>query len=135
MHELSLAMGLCRQLSRIRDERGAARIVEAVVEVGALSNVVPELLRQAFLAHREQVPELAHTDLVVRSVPLTLACAACGRVSETMAVRLRCPACASPRVTIRAGESLLLREVHLEIEEDADEHPAPGRDGEPAQVQ
>lgn len=135
MHELSLAMGLCRQLDRIRRERGAARIRKAVVEVGVLSNVIPELLRQAYLAHREQVPALAGTELVVRSIPLTLACEACGRTCETDALRLRCPACGSARVAVRAGESLLLREVHLEIEEDDDEHPASRRDGEPAQVQ
>lgn len=135
MHELSLAMGLCRQLARIRRERGATRIRAAVVEVGVLSNVVPELLRQGYLACREQVPELAATELVVRSVPLTLACGACGRTCETDALRLRCPECGSDRVTVRAGESLLLREVHLEIEEEDDERPASRRDGEPAQVQ
>lgn len=135
MHELSLAQGLCRQLERIRRERRAMRIREATVEVGALSNVVPELLLQGFLAAREREGALADTTLRIVEVPLRLECGACGRLTEPGALRLRCAACGSVDVTVRAGEALLLREVALEIEEESDEHPASLRDGEPAQVQ
>ena len=135
MHELSLARGLCRQLDRIRRERGAVRVREVAVEVGALSNVVPGSLQRAFEVCRAEWPGIADAELMVRHVPLTLECAACGRVSETEALRLRCPACESVRVTVRAGEALLLREVALEVEEDDDERPASCRDGESAQVQ
>jgi len=135
MHELSLARGLCRQLDRIRRERGAARVREVTVEVGALSNVVPGSLSRAFEVCREEWPEVAAAELIVRFVPLTLECAACGRVSETKALRLRCPACGSPRVTVRAGEALLLREVALEVEEEDDERPACRRHGESAPIQ
>ena len=71
MHELSIVQGLCRQLDELATENGASRVHAITVEVGVLSNVIPELLRQAFLAFRPEVPLLAEAELTVREV-LTL---------------------------------------------------------------
>jgi len=136
MHELSLVHGLCRQLDELANEHGASRILELTVEVGVLSNVVPELLRQAFLAMRPQVPLIEEAELILREVPLTLTCAECGCTTEVRELRFLCPACDSPRVDARGGEELLLRNVSLEIEEDGNERdPSHRGEGEPSQVQ
>lgn len=136
MHELSLVQGLCRQLDELAKEHGASRVTELTVEVGVLANVVPELLRQAFLAVRPQVPLIRDAEMTLRVVPLTITCRDCGAVTDVDEPRFRCPACASPRVSARGGEELLLRDVSLEIEENGNERdPSHRGEGEPAQVQ
>jgi len=136
MHELSLVQGLCRQLDELAREHGATSIRELTVEVGVLSNVVPELLRQAFLAVQPQVPLIQEAELILREVPLTLNCAECGCSTEVTEFRFLCPACDSPRVDARGGEDLLLRNVSLEVEEDGNERdPSHRGEGEPSQIQ
>ncbi|MBZ0268150.1 hydrogenase maturation nickel metallochaperone HypA [bacterium] len=136
MHELSLVQGLCGQLDELARQHGACRVRELTVEVGVLSNVVPELLRQAFLAIRPQLPLLREAELTLREVPLTVVCRDCGRATDVSEPRFRCPACDSPRVTASGGEELLLRDVSLEIEENGNERdPSHRGEGEPSQVQ
>lgn len=136
MHELSLVQGLCRQLDELAVRNGASRVVAVTVDVGVLSNCVPELLRQAFLAFRPEVPLIADAVLTVREVPLTLVCADCGQTTESAELCFRCPSCESARVELKGGEDLLLRDVELEITEEIDERDPPHRgEGKPAQVQ
>ena len=47
MHEVSLVIGLARQLEEICEQHGAQRVTRFELEVGALSNVVPSLLAEA----------------------------------------------------------------------------------------
>jgi hydrogenase nickel incorporation protein HypA/HybF len=136
MHELSLVQGLCGQLDELAREHGASRIRELTIEVGVLSNVVPELLRQAFLAVRPEIPLIREAELILREVPLTVSCNHCGSTTEVGEPRFRCPACDSPHVSVHGGEDLLLRNVSLEIEEDGNERdPSHRGEGEPSQVQ
>lgn len=136
MHELSLVQGLCRQLDGLAKEHGASRVTALTVEVGVLANVVPELLRQAFLAIRPHAPLIRDAAMTLRVVPLTITCRDCGGVTDVDEPRFRCPACGSARVSARGGEELLLRDVSLEIEENGNEgDPSHRGEGEPAQVQ
>ena len=136
MHEMSIVDGLCRQLDELAVEHGATRVHAVTVDVGVLSNIVPELLRHAFDAFRSEVPLIADAELTIREIPLTLECAECGRTTESRELRFRCSACESSRVELRGGEELLLRDVELELQEEHDERdPSHRGEGEPSQVQ
>lgn len=136
MHELSIVQGLCDQLAELAREHGARRVHRLVVEVGAISNVVPELLRQAFLAVREVDPLVAEAVLEIRERALMVECADCSRRAEPGELRFRCPHCGSADVRVVQGEELLLRDVELEIEENGDEcDSARSRAGESSQVE
>lgn len=136
MHELSIAVGLCDQLEELARREGAHRVHRLVLEVGVLSNVVPELLAQAFEALRQEVPLVEHAELEIRAVPLRILCHDCGRESEPKMFRFLCPQCQSSVVETLHGEELLLRQVELEIEENEDdEHTPAARPGESAQVE
>jgi len=117
MHELSIAQGLCRALENVARDHGAQRICSAVVEVGELSNVVPQLLEEAFAAVCQIEPILEGCRLDVRPIRLTGKCNDCGKETPVKRFVFRCIHCDSENVKPLRGEELTLRDVELEIEE------------------
>lgn len=117
MHEVSIMQALFRQLEELCQRHGATRVVSAAVEVGELSNVVPELLVQAFEAFRPVEPLLAESRLELRPVALEAACRDCQLHFPPQKSGFRCPRCSSPKVRVTQGEDLVLRDVELEIPE------------------
>ena len=128
MHELSLVQALAERLESLASERRATGIRRVVLEVGAIANVSPELLEQAFSAFQEAEPLLRGAALEVRRVPLRLRCRRCGRESMPERPAFRCPVCSSSAEVVQ-GEELLLRQVELEVEsiELAEEEPCIAR--------
>jgi hydrogenase nickel incorporation protein HypA/HybF len=118
MHEVSIARGLCNQLRELARDHGATRIHRVEIEVGAMSNVVADLLRQAFEVLREDFDLISDADLSIREVDLVVACASCDRESRLDRFVFQCPLCGSTRLDVKQGEELLLRNVELEIEEE-----------------
>jgi hydrogenase nickel incorporation protein HypA/HybF len=119
MHELSIMGGLRDAVASVARRHGAVRAHRIAVDVGILSNVIPALLQQAFLAFREVDPLLRSAELVLHEVPARYACDGCGERWESGRYAARCPACGGAEVRLLQGEELLLRHVDLEIPEGA----------------
>ncbi len=119
MHELSIMQALFEQLQGIARTYGARRVLKFRIEVGPLSNVVPELLREAFQAFRAAEPLLEKAEMDLITVPLLLRCQECGHETEPEGFRMICGHCGSREVEVVQGEELLLRDVELEIPEEA----------------
>lgn len=136
MHELSVAQSLFRALELVCKQHGASRVRSALVEVGPMSNVVPELLEQAFATLGEVEPTMAEVELRIRRVSLEARCEDCGHEGEIDGFVFRCPRCRGERMKLTRGDELTLRDVELEIEED-DHEPGSAREdaGAPAQVE
>lgn len=115
MHEVSLVIGLVGQLEAIAAEHGATRVRRFVLEVGALSNVVPDLLKDAVDIVGQDVELLRGAQCVVDAVAFALHCESCGVSSEPERFAFSCPECGSLAVRTERGDELLLRNVELEI--------------------
>ena len=113
MHEFSLVYDLCRQLLEIADHEQAGSIESATIEVGPLSNVVPDLLGVAFDAVRATDDRLKVCHLNIRRVPLTLSCRACSRTVHVEGLEWKCRLCGSSDVTTTGGDDILLRDVEV----------------------
>ena len=118
MHELSICRGLCNQLQELAGEHGAERIRRVEIEVGAMSNVVPELLDQAFQVMRQTETLIEDAELIIQKVPLVAHCLDCDTDQQLERFVFECPACGSTKLMVTQGEDLLLRQVELEIEEE-----------------
>ncbi len=116
MHELSIMQGLHERVTEIAAAHKARRVARVVVDLGVLSNVVPDLLREAFLAFREADPLLADAEFQIRRIPLRIRCRSCRAETEPDGYRIRCGACGGVGVEVIRGEELLLRDVELEVE-------------------
>ena len=115
MHEVSLVTGLARQLEDLCREHGATRVVRFELEVGAMANVVPELLSQAIDLVSDDVEVMRRADFTVVDVALEIVCTECASTSHPATFDFSCPQCGSGAVRVTRGEELLLRDVELEL--------------------
>ena len=113
MHELSVCLSLLQQVESIAAERHATAVVRIELEVGPLSGVEPDLLRNAWpLAAAGTIAEPA--ELAISSCDLVVECSACGKQSAARANRLLCGACGDYRTRVVSGEDLTLLRLELE---------------------
>ena len=118
MHELAVCQGLIDQIERVARAQHASTVHAAVVAVGALSGVEPELLQSAFIIARAGTVA-AQAQLRVDTLPARVDCPVCGLCAEVPVNRLLCPGCGTWRVRVVGGEELTLMQVELSRAADA----------------
>jgi hydrogenase nickel incorporation protein HypA/HybF len=124
MHEYSIAQALIDQIVEIAGQNHATRVTRAVVQVGKLRGIVPEILRWGFeVTAADTVAAGAALD--IEEVPILIHCNACGVETQLDWPLYLCPACGSAAVTQLKGNELFL--ISMEIADDTDpsapEHP------------
>lgn len=113
MHELSVCLSLLNQVESIAAERNAQAVVRIELEVGPLSGVEPDLLRNAWpLACTGTIAEEA--ELVIHSGEIRVECTSCGATSVVSSNRLLCGSCGDYRTRVVAGEDMLLLRLELD---------------------
>jgi hydrogenase nickel incorporation protein HypA/HybF len=113
MHELSIAVKLvelsCEHASAYDD----AEIAAIHIAIGVLAQVHEGSLRSGFEIAREGTAA-AGADLVIRSVPLVIACTDCDRDFQIEGLQdLRCPRCHGDATQVRSGNELDLESIAL----------------------
>lgn len=117
MHELAVCQALLRQLEEIAQTQDATRVTQVVVQIGALSGVEPELLRQAYpVASAGSIADQA--ELILETTPIRVHCRTCGADSSASLNRLLCAACGDYHTELISGDELLLSHVELETAAD-----------------
>lgn len=113
MHELSVCLSLMQQLDAIARERNARSIVRVELEVGVLSGVEPDLLRNAWpLASVGTIAE--HAELLIETGELVVECTTCDARTTAKPNRLLCAECGDFRTRVVSGEEMTLLRVELE---------------------
>jgi hydrogenase nickel incorporation protein HypA/HybF len=115
MHELALAMGLLERIQEEAQRAGLTRVKKIELEIGALNQVEPQLLTEAFAVVAEstlaQGAELEWTEIPARG-----RCRACGEVFSPGFTYYVCPQCKRADVEILQGKDLFLKVLHGEDE-------------------
>jgi hydrogenase nickel incorporation protein HypA/HybF len=115
MHELAVCQALIEQVESIALARHACEVIEINVQIGPLSGVEPELLKQAFsVACAGTLADGAQLNLA--SMPIRVCCKTCGEVTDALPARLVCGQCGDWRTTIVSGDDLLLTTVEVTVE-------------------
>lgn len=114
MHELSIVASLFETLEEKAKDNKAKKIISVRVKVGALSGVVPELLKTAFdIYKKDTIAEGA--ELFIEEVPLKVKCLKCGTEIIKDDFVFICEECASSELKTLAGTELLLEKIELEL--------------------
>lgn len=112
MHELSVCQALIRQLQDIAREQRAAAVTSVTVQIGPLSGVEADLLRQAFpLASAGSVAETAQ--LVIEKLSIRVRCESCGAETAAEPNKLVCATCGDWHTRLVSGDEMLLASVEL----------------------
>ena len=110
MHEMSITQGI---IDLCIEHAGDRRVRSLDVEIGELSNVVPEAVEFCFEAcSRETLLEGAR--LTIIRVPGVGQCLECGQETPLAELYGSCLHCGSNRVTIVTGEELRVREIEVD---------------------
>jgi hydrogenase nickel incorporation protein HypA/HybF len=117
MHELSVCQAMMEQVRDIALQRQADVVTSVKVQVGPLSGVEPQLLKQAFpIASAGSVAQGA--TLVLEASPVRVRCERCNEVTEAKVNRLLCGNCGDYRTRLVSGDELLLTSVEMQTERD-----------------
>jgi hydrogenase nickel incorporation protein HypA/HybF len=127
MHEYSIAQALVDQVVTIAKDNRATRVTRALVQVGKLRGIVPEVLRWGFeISAADTIAQGA--ELVIDEVPILIQCRDCGAENRIDWPVYICPACGSPAVNQVTGNELVL--MSMEIANDTDTSPAEHSQGQ-----
>ncbi len=110
MHELSITQSV---VEICQEKAAGRRVIEVVLEIGALSGAVPEAVEFCFAACVEGTL-LEGATLTIERIPGAGRCAGCGAQFPVRAVYDPCPACGGYGIDITAGEELRVRELEVE---------------------
>jgi hydrogenase nickel incorporation protein HypA/HybF len=113
MHEMSVCLALLDQVSAIAADRQAPRATRIELDIGPLSGVEADLLRNAWpIASAGSIA--AGADLIINSADVVVRCTQCGTETEVRPNRLVCGSCGDFRTTVVTGDEMILRRVELE---------------------
>ena len=113
MHELSVCMSLLEQVAAIAEERSAVRVTRIELDIGPLSGVEPDLLRNAYpIAASGTIAE--HAELLIHVADIVVRCSQCDAETRVRANRLVCGECGDFRTNVRSGDEMILRRLELE---------------------
>ena len=108
MHELAITESL---VDCVSEQVGDARVLHVVVEVGALSGVVPDAIRACFdICSKGTALDGALLDVV--TIEGAGRCRSCGR-ERAVGGLLDCCECGDTELTITRGQELRIREVEV----------------------
>ncbi len=110
VHELSITQSV---VDICQEKAAGRRVIEVVLEIGALSGVVPESVEFCFDVCAQGTP-LEGAALTIERIPGEGFCAGCGATFPVRAVYEPCPACGGYGVDITAGEELRVKELEVE---------------------
>lgn len=117
MHELAICQSLIDQLNDIASDYPGRKIATVHIQVGPLSGVVPQLLKDAFpLASAGTVAENA--TLKCHASDIQVHCPKCGKDSEAGSNNMICHNCGNWQTELISGDELMLRQVELESQDD-----------------
>jgi hydrogenase nickel incorporation protein HypA/HybF len=112
MHELSICQSIMQQLEQIAKDNHADQIDSIYLQIGPLSGVEAELLKQAFpLAAAGSCASQAQVH--IEQLPIRVHCETCGEESSATANRLLCGACGDYHTRVISGDEMLLNSVEL----------------------
>ena len=110
MHEFSVAASLLTFCAREQEKQGAGDIKTIYLQIGAMSGIEIQLLRQAFDALKEK-SGFARAVLAVKVEEIAVHCDSCGQTSGLSTPLFSCPLCESEQVMISGGDKMVIEKI------------------------
>ncbi|SRR5512147_2821416 len=110
MHEMSITQGV---VEICENAAGGKRVLAVVLEIGELSNIIPDAVEFCFEACTKDTL-LDGARLVIDRIPGRARCLACAAEFAVKAYYEPCPACGGYKVDILTGEELRVKELEVE---------------------
>lgn len=110
MHEMGIVLNMIKTAEQIARDNGAEKIGRLVLQIGELSAVIPQYVRDCFALAKEGTI-LADSELVIEVIPGNGVCRSCGKVYNILEQDAKCPRCGSRLWDCVSGRELLIKEI------------------------
>ena len=120
MHELSIALGMVDEITRIAQENNAKKVITVNLKIGKMSGIVTDSLKFAFDAVKLESPLISSTEILIEEVPLIYGCSDCNNTfspqNETDGIYFPCcPVCKSDNLKLLSGEEMQIENLKIEV--------------------
>jgi hydrogenase nickel incorporation protein HypA/HybF len=115
MHELAIAQSIVEFLQEQAEERGFKRIESVGLNIGDLSDVVPEALEFGFQSIT-QGTDLERVKMKISRIPVEATCRDCGSHFKVEDHLFVCPKCSSRLIDLTSGQEIDVS--YIEVAED-----------------
>lgn len=113
MHEIGIVRQVLRTVEDYARENDLKEIAEIVLDVGEVSQVVPEYLTEIYPYVAEETEMFKDTKLIINMVPGMAECDDCDAIYNLVECEGICPDCGSQRKTVYSGTECTIREIHI----------------------
>ena len=110
MHEMSITQGI---IDICENHAGGRRVCSVNIEIGELSNVVPDAVEFCFEAC-SQGTLLEGARIIIDRIPGSGQCCDCGQETALTTLFGACQHCGGYHIKILTGEEMRVREIEVE---------------------
>lgn len=111
MHELGIVFYVIDDVKEVAAEHAVTSVSRVTLELGEVSGVVPEYLRDAWRWACAREPLMADCELACEEVPAVTLCESCGAEYGTVAHGRTCPVCGSAQTHLLRGNEVFIKEI------------------------
>lgn len=116
VHEVSIALSMIDELTRIASENDAKQITAVNLRIGRASGIVIDSLRFAFDAIKLENSLISSAEIHIEDVPLKYECRDCRESFQLESIHFpSCPFCKSYSLKLLSGEEMDIANIELEV--------------------
>lgn len=111
MHELGTIVYVIETVEKLAGEHRLSAVGSITLEVGEVSGIVPDQLRDFWLYARKRSDLLKETELVLETLPAVTFCQACHKTNPTLKYAKICPHCGSDNTFLVTGSEFNIKQI------------------------
>ena len=111
MHELDVLTKTIQMVDRIAEQNEIGEVKFIALEIGELTQYLPEFLGKYFPMVTAEIPRLKNTSLNIKVIEGLAVCEECRTQYNVMTHEGVCPECDSRRKTVLSGKEFKIKEI------------------------
>ncbi len=110
MHELGIIHQIIKTVDEVKIENKLNKVDTIVLQIGEMSDVIPEYLTQAWLSVKDNCG-YDGTTLEIERIKARAQCVNCKNTFDIRNLGVSCPQCAGEDFKIISGKEFLIKEI------------------------
>lgn len=111
MHELGVVFHIADSVMNVARQNGANRVTSVTLQIGEVSTVVPEYLRDVWNWNCKRNTMLDGCRLEIERIHAVTHCTNCGKNYDTVPQGITCPACGSNKTFLVKGNEMNIKDI------------------------
>lgn len=111
MHELGTIIYIINTVEKLAGEEELIAVDSVTLEVGEVSGIVPDYLKDYWLYARKKSELLKETELKIIDIPAVTFCQNCKKTYSTVKYAKECPHCHSTDTFLITGNEYNIKEI------------------------